>query len=141
MQEEGWRMRKDGSKFWAHVRLTAQRESGGTLVGFSKVTRELTQQRATEDARSRSEKLLEGIVRISDAAIICIDKEQRITLFRGGAEEIFGYSAAEIEGQNLDISHPEASGRSTPQACGKLPRIRRRITADARPPPDRGSAA
>ncbi|HYA18340.1 MAG TPA: PAS domain S-box protein [Bryobacteraceae bacterium] len=106
-QHEGWRVRRDGSRFRALVRITALRDKSGVLVGFSKVTRDLTEQRAGEEARQKSEKLLEGIVRISEDAIISIDRHQRITLFNQGAEQTFGYTAAEITGQKLDVLVPK----------------------------------
>jgi PAS domain S-box-containing protein len=56
VEDEGWRLRKDGSRFWANVVITALRDTDGKLVGFAKVTRDLTErraaeQRAIEDAR------------------------------------------------------------------------------------------
>ncbi len=48
--EDGWRVRKDGTRFWAHVALSAIRDADGTLVGFSKVTRDLTQRRLQDEA-------------------------------------------------------------------------------------------
>ncbi len=51
VEDEGWRVRKDGSQFWANVVLTALRDDTGTLIGFAKVTRDLTSRRQAEDAR------------------------------------------------------------------------------------------
>jgi PAS domain S-box-containing protein len=47
-EEEGWRVRKDGTRFWANVVLTALRDSHGTLVGFAKITRDLSARREAE---------------------------------------------------------------------------------------------
>src|SRR5262249_62175009 len=52
-EEEGWRLRKDGTRFWAHVVLTAIRDEAGQLLGFAKVTRDLTEQRKAEAERIR----------------------------------------------------------------------------------------
>jgi PAS domain S-box-containing protein len=52
-EDEGWRIRKDGSRFWANVVITALRTSGGELVGFGKVTRDLTARRQAEDQARR----------------------------------------------------------------------------------------
>jgi PAS domain S-box-containing protein len=49
-EDEGWRMRKDGTRFWANVVITALRDADGDLRGFAKVTRDMTERRATEDA-------------------------------------------------------------------------------------------
>lgn len=49
VEDEGWRIRKDGTRFWANVVITALRDETGTLVGFAKVTRDLTERRAAEE--------------------------------------------------------------------------------------------
>lgn len=53
-EEEGWRVRKDGSQFWAHVIITALRDATGNLIGFAKVTHDATQRRRAADERDRS---------------------------------------------------------------------------------------
>src|SRR5438876_11246376 len=53
IEDEGWRVRKDGSRFWANVVITALRDGSGTLVGFAKVTRDLTARRAAEEQGQR----------------------------------------------------------------------------------------
>ena len=52
-EDEGWRIRKDGTRFWANVVITALRDETGRLVGFGKVTRDLTERRAAEQERVR----------------------------------------------------------------------------------------
>ncbi len=52
-EEEGWRLRKDGTRLWANVTITALRNHEGALVGFAKVTRDLTERKAAEDERLR----------------------------------------------------------------------------------------
>jgi PAS domain S-box-containing protein len=49
-EDEGWRIRKDGSRMWANVVITAIRDAAGELIGFAKVTRDLTERRAAEEA-------------------------------------------------------------------------------------------
>ena len=53
-EEEGWRVRKDGTQFWANVVITALRDARGELVGFAKVTRDLTERRAAPSSACRS---------------------------------------------------------------------------------------
>lgn len=65
VENESWRVRKDGSRFWASVLITALRDEKGTLIGFSKVTRDLTERRRAEDALRASERGLSEAQRIA----------------------------------------------------------------------------
>jgi PAS domain S-box-containing protein len=71
-EDEGWRLRKDGTKFWANVVITALRDNAGELLGFAKVTRDLMQRREHEETLRQSEErfrlLVEGV---TDHAISC----------------------------------------------------------------------
>ncbi|HET9684979.1 MAG TPA: PAS domain S-box protein, partial [Gemmatimonadaceae bacterium] len=99
-EDEGWRLRKDGSRFWANVVITALRDEQGALVGFAKVTRDLTERREAEEALRESEErfrlLVEGV---RDYAIFMLDPEGRVSTWNAGAERIKGYRAREIIGQ------------------------------------------
>jgi hypothetical protein len=107
-EDEGWRVRKDGSLFWANVVITAMRDAEGTLLGFAKVTRDLTQRRIHEEELRRSEErfrlLVEGV---SDYAIFMLDANGRIVTWNVGAERIKGYTAREIIGQHFSIFYPD----------------------------------
>jgi PAS domain S-box-containing protein len=107
-EDEGWRVRKDGTLFWANVVITAMRDTQGELVGFAKVTRDLTQRRAHEEDLRRSEErfrlLIEGI---ADYAIFMLDPNGRISTWNMGAERIKGYAANEIIGQHFSIFYPQ----------------------------------
>ena len=91
-EEEGWRLRKDGTQFWASVLITAMREESGELLGFVKVTRDLTERRESERVRSIVENVVDGIITIGDAGTI--------ETFNPAAERIFGYGAAEVLGKD-----------------------------------------
>src|SRR5690348_2728104 len=72
-EEEGWRVRKDGSLFWANVVITALRDKAGTLRGFGKVTRDLTQRREYEESLRQSEERFRLVVEgVSDYAIFML---------------------------------------------------------------------
>jgi PAS domain S-box-containing protein len=106
-EDEGWRIRKDGSRFWANVVITALRDEHGRLVGFSKITRDLTERRRHENILRASEErfrlLVEGVV---DYAIITIDREGFITSWNSGAAQLNGYSPAEIVGRHFSRLYP-----------------------------------
>jgi PAS domain S-box-containing protein len=106
-EDEGWRVRKDGTLFWANVVITAVRDADSQLLGFAKVTRDLTQRRAHEEELRRSEErfrlLVEGV---SDYAIFMLDANGRVATWNIGAERIKGYTAKEIIGQHFSIFYP-----------------------------------
>ncbi len=103
-EEEGWRVRKDGSTFWASVVITALRGPGGELEGYAKVTRDLSDKRLREEALRQSEEqfrlLLESV---QDYAIFMLDPEGTILTWNSGAEAIKGYAASEVLGKNFRI--------------------------------------
>ncbi len=107
-EDEGWRIRKDGTRFWANVVITALRDKSGRLVGYAKVTRDLTERREAEEALRESEQrfrlLVEGV---KDYAIFMLDPDGRVTTWNDGAERIIGYRAKEIIGQHFSRFYPE----------------------------------
>ena len=106
--EESWRLRKSGTRFWADVTITALRDEQGQLVGFAKVTRDLTERREQEEALRQSEEhfrlLLEGV---QDYAIFMLDPAGRVATWNKGAERLKGYQAHEIIGQHFAVFYPE----------------------------------
>jgi PAS domain S-box-containing protein len=101
-EDEGWRLRKDGSRFWAHVLITAVRDPSGKLVGFSKITRDLTErQRYEDDLRREQERFRLLVDGVTEYAIIMLDKDGFVVSWNAGAQRIKGYAAEEVLGKHI----------------------------------------
>lgn len=102
-EDEGWRVRKDGGRFWASVVITALHDEDGGLVGYAKVTRDLTQRRRHEEAMRQSEEQLRLLVdAVKDYAIFMLDPEGRVLTWNAGAHAILGYTGEDV--LNRDFS-------------------------------------
>jgi PAS domain S-box-containing protein len=107
-EEQGWRVRKDGSLFWASVVITALQNPAGTSAGFLKITRDLTERRKGEQALRESEERFRLLVEsVKDYAIFMLDPEGRIVSWNAGAERLKGYRAEEIIGSHFSRFYPE----------------------------------
>ena len=112
---EGWRCRKDGSQFWAMVVVDAIRGDDGRLIGFAKITRDMTEQRQAQIAALESERRFRLLVQgVTDYAIYMLSPEGLVTNWNAGAERIKGYSSADVIGRHFSCFYtPEdiAAGR------------------------------
>ena len=112
-EEEGWRVRKDGSPFWANVVTTAIRGQDGRLIGFGQVTRDLTERKRGEDAlRASEEKFRSLVTSVADYAIFLLDTAGTIVSWNVGAERLKGYTADEIIGRDLSTFYTEDDRRA-----------------------------
>ncbi len=107
-ESEGWRIRKDGSRFWASVVITAVRDPrNGSLLGFSKVMRDLTQKRLDEKSLGESERFR---LTIDEAPIgmALVSLDGRVVRVNRVFCEVVGYDLVELTNLTLqDITHPE----------------------------------
>jgi PAS domain S-box-containing protein len=107
-EAEGWRIRKDGSRFWAHVVIDPIRSDSGELSGFAKITRDTTnkkeQEKALFDSEQRFRLLVQGV---RDYAIYMLDTEGHVSNWNAGAEAIKGYRKEEIVGEHFSRFYTE----------------------------------
>jgi PAS domain S-box-containing protein len=122
VSHEGWRVKKNGEIFWGMVVITALHSQDGEVIGFTKVTRDLTDRKRAEDELRKLAKSLElrtrdlqlseerhhrMIEEVQDYAIILLDKDGTILNWNRGAEKIKGYPANEIMGKSFTVFYPE----------------------------------
>ena len=127
-EDEGWRIRKDGSRFWASVVITALRDHTGKLRGFGKVTRDLTAQRCSEEKLRHAEQRFHHLVdAVIDYAIFMLDPEGHVATWNPGARRVTGYSSAEIIGKHFSSFFPAKD-----RAAGEPERILETVRRDGR---------
>ncbi|MDM0035824.1 PAS domain S-box protein [Variovorax sp. J22P271] len=115
-EAQGWRVCKDGRRFWAQVVVRPIRAPGGELIGYAKVTRDLSERKAAEDALMKSEEQFSLLVQaVTDYAIFMLDANGIVTNWNAGAQRIKGYEPHEIIGSHFSrFYRPEDRERGIP---------------------------
>jgi PAS domain S-box-containing protein len=129
VEDVGWRVRKDGSRFWADVVITALFDDAGTLKGFAKITRDLTERRAAEEQLRRSEERFRTLIdNVKDYAIFLLSPEGTVLSWNLGAQQLKGYAPSEIIGQSFERFYPPETRREgLPQRLLAIARAEGRV--------------
>jgi PAS domain S-box-containing protein len=114
---EGWRVRKDGTTFWASVVITALHTEDGQLAAYVKIVRDMTEKKAAHDAVLESERRFRMLVHgVTDYAIFMLSPEGMVTNWNSGARRIKGYTANEIIGSHFSRFYlPDDASAGLPQ--------------------------
>jgi PAS domain S-box-containing protein len=108
-ESEGWRVRRDGTRFWTSVVIDAIRNDQGVLIGYGKITRDITDRKAAQDALRKSEDQFRRLVQgVTDYAIYMLSPEGVVTNWNQGAERIKGYSSTEAIGMHFSCFYTES---------------------------------
>ena len=112
-ENEGWRVRKDGTRFWAYVVIDPIKDGSGNVVGYAKITRDLTERRLAEEQLRQSEEQFRRLVQgVTDYAIYMLTPEGLVSSWNAGAQRIKGYAASEIIGQHFSRFYSEPDRRA-----------------------------
>ena len=107
MDVMGWRLRKDGSRFWAAITITALHDREGNVTGFAKMTRDITERRDTEEALLKSRNMFERLFESSPDAVVVVDSNGLIRRVNQQAEVLFGFMREEMIGHRIEQLIPE----------------------------------
>lgn len=138
-EAEGWRIRKDGTRFWAHVIIDPIRSADGNLIGYAKITRDLSERKAAADALHTSQEQFRLLVQgVTDYAIYMLDRTGNVVSWNAGAQRIKGYQAEEIIGRHFSTFYTEADRKAewparaleTAAAEGRFEREAARVRKD-----------
>src|SRR5687767_14389446 len=113
VEDEGWRVRKDGTRFFANTIISLLRDDNGTVRGFAKITRDVTERRQADEALRESTEIFQLLVSsVRDYAIFMLDPDGNVASWNSGAQKIKGYRPEEIIGKHFSRFYPEEDIRN-----------------------------
>lgn len=114
VEDEGWRVRTDGSQFWANVTITALHDEAGNIRGFAKVTRDMTERKQQREALKEEKDRFQSMVQeVKDYAIFMLDQDGHIASWNAGARQIKGYQRDDILGEHFSTFYPDEAVESS----------------------------
>jgi PAS domain S-box-containing protein len=108
-ETEGLRVRKDGSTFWASIVVEPIKDDDGQIIGYSKITRDITDRKIMHDEIVEGRAKYQAIIETAADGIIVVNERGIIQAFNQAAEMIFGYLADEVINRNVNVLVPEPS--------------------------------
>ena len=118
-EEEGWRVRKNGERFWAQMLLAEVRDESGALRGFSKVTRDITERKRAQEALDQSNRDMRAIWESMTDSFVAVNREWIITHANEHAFNLLQKKRDELIGHNMWEVFPNAMGLSFPRQYQK----------------------
>ena len=105
-EANAWRRRKDGSRFWANLVIEPLKNERGHLIGFAKVTSDITERRRAEQVIREAGERINAIIETIVDGVILIDRLGKIQTFNPACQKLFGYRSEEVIGQNVKMLMP-----------------------------------
>ncbi|ABD88674.1 PAS/PAC sensor hybrid histidine kinase [Rhodopseudomonas palustris BisB18] len=102
-ETKGWRRRKDGSQFWAHVVIEPLRNESGAPIGFAKLTSDITERRRAEQVIREADERINTLIETVVDGVLLFDAVGKIQIFNAACQRLFGYHVEEVVGQNFKM--------------------------------------